>query len=127
MTCSLENLVNKPGTLESLESFRLLKLSDETWNSVKQETTAAEFTMAELIWELYESHVDVLNGATDKLLGLSEILKNKLPLEGLDTKDVSWEAVHATVTTLQVVVFQDRSDSRYAVASLFHSALLSPR
>lgn len=127
MICALANLVNKPGTLDSLESFRLLRLSDETWNAVKQETTAAELAMTELIWEIYNSHLDVLNGSTDRLLRLSEILKTKLPLEGLDTEDVSWEAVHATVTTLQVVGFRGRSDSRYADASLFHLALLSPR
>lgn len=106
MICALENLVSKGGTLDNLECFRLLRSSDEIWNAFRLETTAAEFAMMELFWENYESHVDVLNGTTDKLLELSETLKNKIPLNGLDTKDVSWEAVHATVTTLQVTIFE---------------------
>ena len=78
----------------------------------------------ELIWELYEAHIEVLHSKTEKLRAFSETLKTKIAFGGLDTKDVSWEVLHATVLTLQVASFQNKFDIRFANASRFHSLRL---
>jgi hypothetical protein len=116
----LEHRVSESAAPDNIGNFRQLRSSAETWNLFKQETTPAEFAAMELIWELYEAHIEVRNSKTDKLRALSRTLKTKLAFEGLDTKDVSWEVIHATVLTVQVASFQNKSHVRFANASKFH-------
>jgi hypothetical protein len=120
-----EHRVSRSSALDNIEHFRQLRSSAETWNVFKQETTPDEFAAMELLWELSEARIDVLHSKTEKLRAFPGTLKKKIPFGGLDTKDISWEAIHATVLTLQVASFQNKSDIRFANASIFHSLLLS--
>jgi hypothetical protein len=87
-----------------MEKLEALKLSEEAWVAFKKETTVAESTAMEIIWEVYESRSDIIQGKPEKLQKLAENLKNTVPFEGLEVNDITWEALHATSLTIWVEI-----------------------
>ena len=88
--------------MDNMNPFRQLKSSKEVWDTFKQESTPAEFSTTELIWEIYESRNELFQNKTDKLRHLAATLSSKIPFDGLDTRDITWESLHATSLTVRV-------------------------
>jgi hypothetical protein len=88
--------------MDNMNPFRQLKSSKEIWDTFKQETTSAEFSTTELIWEIYESRNELFQNKTDKLQHLAATLSSHIPFDGLDTRDITWESLHATLLTVRV-------------------------
>ena len=89
---------------DAMDDFRKLISSDEIWNAFKNEATSAEFQSVELIWDVYECRREIDQGKSDKLQILGDNLHERIPFDGLDVNDVSWEVLHATLLTVRVKV-----------------------
>jgi len=90
-----------------MDAFRSLRCSAEIWESFKQETTPAEFGAMEILWEVYECRSEVVQGKGDKLQKLAESLDQMIPFDGLETKYMTWEALHAALLTVRVSIPTD--------------------
>jgi len=88
--------------MDNMDSFRRLKSSKAVWDTFCKETTPAEYTATELIWEIYEARSELYQGKTDKVRQLATTLSTKLPFNGLDTRDITWESLHVTLLTVRV-------------------------
>src|SRR5271154_5376192 len=88
--------------MDNNDVFRRLNSSKEIWDTFKQETTLAEFSTTELIWEIYESRNELFQNKTNKLQHLATTLSSQIPFSGLDTRDITWESLHATLLTVRV-------------------------
>jgi hypothetical protein len=89
----------------SLDSLKALRSSDEEWEVVKKESTAAEFVTVDIIYEIYTRRDDVINKRKSDLELLADILKKQMPLPGLDSNDINWKILHAAWLTIQVHPF----------------------
>ena len=74
----------------------------ERWEGLKQEMTSAEFGAIEVARRVYECRREIISGKFERLEEFVETLEQWIPLEGLHTKDVTWENVHATLLTVRV-------------------------
>jgi hypothetical protein len=86
-------------SMDKMDTFRSIRSSNELWNTFKQETTPAEFATTELIWEVYECRSQT---SPDRIQTLADSLGERIPFDGLDASDVSWEGLHATLLTVRV-------------------------
>ena len=107
-----------------MDTFRSMRLSNEVWNTFKQETTPAEFATTELIWEVYECRSEL---SSDRLQILADSLGERIPFDGLDTNDVSWETLHATLLTVRVNACFNYSNDRLVKLSTISFLQLNPR
>lgn len=110
--------------MDKMDTFRSMRSSNELWNTFKQETTPAEFATTELIWEVYECRSQA---NLDRIQILADTLEGRIPLDGLDANDVSWEALHATLLTLRVSASFHYSNDRHAKLSTISFLYLKPK
>ena len=107
-----------------MDTFRSMRSSNEVWNTFKQETTPAEFATTELIWEVYECRSEP---SSDRLQILADSLGERIPFDGLDANDVSWETLHATLLTVRVNAYFNYSNDRLVKLSAISFLQLNPR
>jgi hypothetical protein len=88
---------------ESVNMDELRVLRSNSWEVFKEETTPAEFTAIDLLWEVYECQTEVLQGKTEKLKVLEESLPERIPFDGIDMNDMTWDIPHSSLLTAQVV------------------------
>lgn len=98
--------------------------SNQVWKAFKLESTPAEFATMELIWEAFECRSDIVQGNWDKLQILAISLDKRIPFDGLDANDISWEALHATLLTVRVnFPFKLSNDIGLSSAFLSHISM----
>ena len=102
----MEYLLGKKldGPVDSMESFRILKESENSWSAFKLETTPAEYESIELLWDIYQSNLEVVKGGAHKLQALAADLNSRIPLKGSDANEVTWAFLHGTLVTAQVIL-----------------------
>lgn len=110
--------------MDKMDTFRSMRSSNELWNTFKQETTPAEFATTELIWEVYECRSQT---SLDRIQILADSLGGRIPFDGLDANDVSWETLHATLLTLRVNASFNYSNDRYVKLSTISFLYLKPK
>jgi hypothetical protein len=88
--------------MDNMDTFRSLRFSNEVWNKFQEESTSAEFALMELIWEIYECRCEIVHGTSNKLQLLAKNLSERVPFDGLDANDISWDPLHATLLTVRV-------------------------
>jgi hypothetical protein len=88
--------------MDNMDAFRQLRSSKEVWETFKRETTSAEFATVEMIWEIYLARLGLHQSKTDLIQTLSTTLAHKIPLNGLETRDITWESLHSTLLTVRV-------------------------
>jgi hypothetical protein len=99
----LQFLGHKPDSpVDNMEDFRKLRSSNEIWNTFKQESTPTEIAAMELMWDIYECRCEIAQGKSEKLEILAENLHKRIPFNGLDSNDISWEALHVATLTSRV-------------------------
>lgn len=118
----LEHQSDEP--IDRMDSFRSMKLSEEVWNTFKQQTTPAEFATTELIWEIYECQSQT---NSDRIKILAKSLGGRIPFNGLDANDISWEALHATLLTVRVNASYHYSNDRHVKLSTISFPHLKPK
>jgi len=87
---------------ETLEEFRTLKDSEGMWSAFKRETTAAETRALELMWDIYQCHLEVVKGKADTLESLADTLEVRIQFGNLDGPEVNWENLHIFSLLLEV-------------------------
>lgn len=84
--------------------FEELKtLRSEAWETFKKETTSAEVSTIELLWDIHECQAEVSQGKTEKLQTLAKDLSKRIPFDGIDANDVTWEILHSSLLLAKVV------------------------
>ena len=88
--------------VDNMDDFRKLRSSNEVWNTFKQESTPTEIATVELMWDVYECRCEIAQGKSERLQILAENLHKRIPFDGLDSNDISWEALHVAMLTSRV-------------------------
>lgn len=118
----LEHRSDEP--IDRMDTFRSMRSSKEVWNTFKQETTPAEFATTELIWEIYECQTQT---NSDRIQILADTLGERIPFNGLDVSDISWEALHAILLTVRVNNPFHFSNDRHVKLSTISFLHLKPK
>lgn len=108
----LYSLDNPKSPAINAENFKAMRASVE-WNTVRTESTAAEFATMDLIYEIFEARNGIADQGKCDLDALANILIKSIHFPGLDSNDINWEVLHAVSLTLQVWVLALCSDIRY--------------
>ena len=112
MLLNLQHHQSSASPMDNMDAFRSLRSSERVWEEFRRESTTAEFTTMELIWDVYECQYDIVQGKAEKLQTLADKLSERIPFDGLEASDVTWEVLHATLLTVRVCGIDEPSNGQ---------------
>jgi hypothetical protein len=89
-------------SIDTMEGFRTLRASKDVWDSFKAESTTVEVAMLEVLWEVYQCHLEVIESNPDRLGLVTNILSTRKSI-GSDQDDMTWRTLHDLLLNIRVI------------------------